>query len=132
APSRAQGIGQVETSAARPLGTVILEAGQSIQSLIAKLDLALIGREAGRHRILIACPSGEQAALARSLPDRFRPLPMAAPEAWPAALPIDTQRVAFLPAESAFSPPLWDSVPADGMLLRPWPVPIHFEIDLPS
>jgi hypothetical protein len=122
----------VETSAARPLGTVILEAGQSIQSLIAKLDLALIGREAGRHRILIACPSGEQAALARSLPDRFRPLPMTVPEAWPTALPIDTQRVAFLPAESAFSPPLWDSVPPDGIVLRPWPVPIHFEIDLPS
>ncbi len=122
----------METSAARPLGTVILEAGRSIEALTRKLDLALIGRDAGRHHVLIACPRGEQAALAGTLPDRFRPLPMTAPEAWPEALPVDTERVAFLPAESAFSPPLWDSVPTDGILLRPWPVPIYAEIDLPS
>ena len=122
----------METSTARPLGTVILESGRSIEALIAKLDLALIGRNAGRHRVVIACPRGEQAALAGSLPDRFRPLPMTAPEAWPEALPVDTERVAFLPDESAFSPPLWDSVPADGVLLRPWPVPIYFEIDRPA
>ena len=127
----ASGIGGVETSAARPLGTVILEAGRSIEALTRKLDMALIGRDAGRHRVLIACPHGEQAALAGSLPDRFRPLPMTAPQAWPEALPVDTERVAFLPAESAFTPPLWDSVPADGILLRPWPVPMYAEIELP-
>jgi hypothetical protein len=107
-----------------PLGTVIIEAGPSIDVLAQKLALATIGAVAGRHRIVIACDRGQEQWLAERLPDRFRGTAVAAVEAWPEDLPIDTPRVAVLPADAEFSPPRWMDVPPEGMIIRPWVRPI--------
>ena len=107
-----------------PLGTVIVEAGPSMDLLARKLALATIGLAAGRHRIAIACDRGQEQWLAERLPDRFRGTAIAAIEAWPEDLPIDTPRVAFLPADAEFSPPGWLDVPPEGMIIRPWVRPI--------
>jgi hypothetical protein len=110
-----------ESGAGTPLGTVIIEAGPSIDLLAGKLALATIGATAGRHRIVIACDRGREQWLAERLPERFRGTAIAAIEACP---PIDTPRVAFLPADAEFSPPGWRDVPPEGMIIRPWVRPI--------
>lgn len=107
-----------------PLGTVIIEAGHSIDLLARKLALATIGATAGRHRIVVACDRGQEQWLADRLPARFCGTAIAAIEAWPDEPPIDTPRVAFLPADAEFSPPGWNDLPPDGMIIRPWLRPI--------
>lgn len=102
-----------------PLGTMVVEAGQAVERLIAKLDAALPGRQAGRHRVMLAVPADGAPGL-DALPERHRGLPRVAAGSWLATLPLDRPRLAFLPAESEYSPPLWPSVPAGRPALRPW------------
>src|SRR5439155_11639166 len=66
------------------------------------------------------------------LPDRFRALPVTAIDDWRGHLPIDTARMAFLPAEAVFSPPPWESLPQSGMVLAPLVVPCPSEIVVPA
>jgi hypothetical protein len=112
-------IGPMAGSAER-LGTVIVEAGESIEGLTQNLAPAMFGPSAGRHRVVIACRRGREQWLADRLPECFRGVAIAAIETWPTDLPVDTPRVAFLPAEADFSLPRWNSVPLDGMVVRPW------------
>ena len=39
-----------------PVGTVVLEADESLDRLARKLDSAMIGLKAGRHRVAVLCP----------------------------------------------------------------------------
>jgi hypothetical protein len=112
---------------AMPLGTLIVEAGQAIDTLTEKLDAAM----AGGQRVAIACDRGEAMALAGRLPERFDRLPMLAMPPGP-EVPVDRARVAFLPAAALFSPPPWEAVPAEGPYLRPWPLEIPFGLGMPT
>src|SRR5690242_5828753 len=103
-------------SAGEPLGTLIVEAGASVDWLVENLDDAMAGVAAERHRVVVLSRRGEAEALAGRLPERLRAVPAVAI----GGLAVDTARVAFLPAEAAFRPPRWRSVPADGMVIRPW------------
>jgi hypothetical protein len=113
-------------------GTVIVEAGDAVARLAAKLDRAMAGPAAVGHRVMIACRRGEEGTIRDRLPDRFRALPVTAVDGWRDHLPIETAQVAFLPAEAAFSPPPWDAIPQSGMVLRPLVVPCPSEIAVPS
>ena len=115
-------------SAGEPLGTLIVEAGDAIDGLVEKLDAAM----AGRQRVVIACARGAAGALAGRLPARFGGLPMLAMPGGREGIPVETSRVAFLPAAALFSPPAWEAVPADGMLLRPWPLEFPFAVGMPT
>src|SRR5262249_57150960 len=53
-------------------------------------------------------------------------------DAGPGDLPIETPRVAFLPAEAAYTTPEWESVPQSGMVLRPLVVLSPRDIVVPS
>jgi hypothetical protein len=103
-----------------PLGTMVVEADQSTERLVATLDAALPGCRAGRHRLVVAAPAETLASLDGRLPERLRNLPRAAAESWLATLPLDRPRLAFLPAGATYSPPLWPGLPADRPALRPW------------
>src|SRR5690349_14308380 len=120
-----------ERVSAEAVGMLIVEAGEAIDGLVEKLDAAMAG-DAGRQRVVVACARGEAAALAGRLPARFGGLPMLAMPGGPAAIPLETDRVAFLPAAALFSLPPWDAVPADGLLLRPWPLEIPFAVGMPT
>src|SRR5262252_10531274 len=113
-------LGRPDAGGKTPLGTVIIEGGTSIDVLVQKLAQATVGATAGRHRIVIACERGQQQWLAERLPDRFRGTAIAAIAAGPEDPPIDTPRVAVLPAEAEFSPPGWMDLPPEGMTIRPW------------
>src|SRR5262252_9587584 len=97
------GMGQ-RPGPAMPLGTVIIEAGASIDVLAQKLAQATIGVAAGRHRIVIGCDRGQEPWLAERLPEKFRRAAVAAIADWPEDPPIDTPRVAVLPADAEFTP----------------------------
>jgi hypothetical protein len=99
---------------------MVVEAGQAIDRLAAKLDAALRGCWAGRHRLVVVAPAELLPTLDARLPERLRGLSLVAAESWLATLPLDLPRLAFLPEEAEFTPPLWRTVPADRPALRPW------------
>ena len=47
-------------SAEAPLGTLIVEAGASVEWLMENLDDAMVGVAAGRHRVVILSRRGEE------------------------------------------------------------------------
>src|SRR5215475_13514599 len=108
-------------------GTLIVEAGEG-DGLVEKLDAAT----AARQRVVIACARGAAGALAGRLPERFGGVPVLALPGGAKVIPAEAGRVAFLPAAALYSPPPWDAVPDDGLLLRPWPLEFPFAIGQPT
>jgi hypothetical protein len=111
------------------LGTVIIEAGESIDRLVENLVPAMHGPTARWQRVIVACRRGQEPWLAAQLPEQVRGATISPIETWPEDLPVATPRVAFLPTDADFSPVRWLSVPMDGFVVRPWVPPIvPFEI----
>ena len=78
------------------VGTVVLEADESLDRLARKLDSAMIGLRAGRHRVALLCRPEGEARLRQWLPDRFAPIEIMARAGWWGSPRIETGLVAFL------------------------------------
>ena len=102
------------------MGTVVLEAGERLDDLVVKVHDALVGARAGRHRVAIACPAGDESWLRQGLPKSFGPVPIMARESWWKDPAIDTPLVAFLPAEADYWRPRWDLMPKGDGFVRLW------------
>ncbi len=107
------------TAPAARLGTVVLEAGE-LDDLVVKVQDALIGARARRHRVAIVCPGGEASRLREGLPQHLRSVPIMARESWWKSPALDTPLVGFLPAAADYWRPRWDLMPKSDGLVRLW------------
>ena len=105
-------------------GTVVLEADASFDRLARKLDGAMIGFRAGRHRVTVLCPPIREAGLREQLPERFAAVEIMARAGWWTSPRLDTRLVAFLPAAMGYSWPRWELMPEGDGLVRPWVPPL--------
>ena len=106
------------------LGTVVLEAGEPLDEFVVKVQDALIGARARRHRVTIACPGGSESRLRENLPQPLRSVPIMARESWWKNPAIDTPLVAFLPAAADYWRPRWDLMPKGDGFVRLWIPPL--------
>src|SRR5262244_3557344 len=91
--------GRIEVSPDRRLGTVVMEAGESIDNLARNLDRAMVAVQQG-DRVIVICPRGRETGLVETLPERFRALGVMSSESWWRNL-LGTTHLAFLPANGS-------------------------------